>query len=358
MNNENIDKKIVVTGILGQVGSYIAELYLSKGFTVIGIHRRSSTPFLDNIKGIIEHKNFTLREGDITDSTSMNIIVNEYKPYIFINMAAQSHVGSSYSQPIISAVTNYLGVANILEAIRINSPKTRFWNSCTSERYGNNPAEIQDELTHPCPVSPYAAAKVGNELLIDSYKLTYGMYCCYGILFNIESKNRSKAFFTRKVSSWLGNSLDKVRNTIIKELSKDSYISISDAFKYCIDKNIIKKLQLGNLETSRSWTHVSDTIEAIYRQLELPEPDNFVIGREETHTLKEFLTEAFNCVGIDDWTSFVEINREFIRPSDVKLLKPTCTKAKNILRWEPKVSFKELVAEMVNNDIKLNRSII
>lgn len=348
-------KTAVITGGKGQLGSFLSEKFLDEGFRVVNVNRRSAMPDYSNIEHLFSNPNFILHEGDVCDFASVSGIIKEFQPWIIMNTAAQSHVHTSYSQPIVTNEINYIGVINCLEAIRLLSPETRFWNACTSERFGDTKNTVQDENTPPSPVSPYAVSKVAAEYIIDMYKKTYKMHVSYGIMFNFESENRSKAFVTRKITDYIGktfNIVENVADQLFATQPKGGFVSTLDAYTHALNTNQIERLELGNLEASRSWTYCGDTVEGIFKQINLDQPDNFIFGIEETHTIREFLTEAFKIVGIDDWTPFVVQNPKFMRPSEVPYLKPCCEKAKRLLDWEPKVTFKELVAIMVAADIE------
>lgn len=350
-----MDKKtVVITGALGQGGSYAADKYLSEGYKVIGLHRRSSSPCLDNVKHNLKNPNFTLYESDICDTSSINTVINKFKPDIWANFAAQSHVGSSYNQPIITAEINYIAVAKILECLRNNKPDTKFWQASTSERYGNI-ADHQGPDTIPAPISPYAVAKVASEYLIKCYRQTYGMYACYSIMFNYESVRRSKAFLTRKVSDFIGRTFNTIDQNITDILGKAGSISTQEAYKLALEKGWIDYLYLGNINSKRSWTHCKDTIDGVFDQINLEEPQDLIFGLEETHSVSDFLTEAFKVIGVEDWSFIVQKDPKFDRPSDVRCLKPDCSTARKVLGWSPKYSFKDLVKEMVDHDIELNR---
>lgn len=343
---------VVVSGIRGQIASYAAEKFLNEGFNVVGLYRRCSMQDFSNIKHLFDNPNFQVYEADICDMPSIAEVVTKFKPDIFLNFAAQSHVGSSYKQPITTAEVDYLAVAKILEVLRTYSQHTKFWNANTSERFGLYTG-VQNEETPPYPVSPYSCAKTASEYLIKSYNITYGMHASYSIMFNSESPRRSKEFVTRKITNYIGETWNVVDKNIDRYIG-ENFTSSQQCYEIMLANGLIKPLKLGNLDTYRSWTHCKDTVDGIYKQVMLDKPDVFVFGREETHSIREFLTEAFGVVGVSDWSKFVVQDPQFMRPSDVPMLKPDCAKAKNLLGWEPKISFKELVKEMVENDIRLN----
>lgn len=344
----------VIIGIRGQLASYLSEKFLAEGYKVVGVGRRCSMPDYSNINGILDNPNFRLYEADVCDFLSISGLVKDTKPKFLLNCAAQSHVGSSYKQPIITNEINYIGVNNLLEAVRLFSPETIFWSSCTSERFGNTPFIEQNEDTPPYPVSPYAVSKVASEYLIKAYRHTYNMKASYSIMFNFESPRRSKAFVTRKITNYIGEIFNKVENYITNCFGNSNavkFYSAKESFEICLEKGVIQPLKLGNIDTYRSWTHCLDTVDGIFKQITEYPTSDFIFGREETHSVREFLKEAFAVIGIYDWNRFVVQDQEFMRPSDVLLLRPNCQKAKDLLGWKPKITFNELVREMVENDI-------
>lgn len=345
---------VCLTGILGQGASYAADKYLENGYKVIGLHRRSSSPNLQNVKHLLNNEDFILYEADICDTSSISEVITKFKPDLWLNFAAQSHVGTSYNQPIVTAEVNYLGVAKTLECIRTLKPDIKFWQASTSERYGNI-ADHQGLDTPPSPISPYAVSKVASEFLVKAYRQTYNLFACYGIMFNYESPRRSKAFVTRKISDFIGRTFNTVDSSIEKLLdNKPGTISVQQAYDMAIDMKIVPKLQLGNIDSQRSWTHCKDTIDGVFAQMNLDEPVDMIFGLEETHSVKEFLTEAFAYIGVSNWSNIVNINEALFRPSDVRCLKPDCSDAREIVGWSPKYTFKDIVADMVSHDIQLN----
>lgn len=346
-------KTIVITGGLGQFGSHAIDLYLEKGYRVIGLHRRCSLLNCDNVKHNLNNPNFILYEGDITDSSSISDCIKKYQPDLWLNTAAQSHVGTSYSQPILTAEVNYLGVAKTLECIRLLKPDIRFWQASTSERFGNGSIS-QDTETPPDPVSPYAVSKVGSELLVNCYKNTYGMYCCYSIMFNYEGPRRAKSFVTRKISDFIGKAFNIVQDNFDKFVPVNKILSTQLGFEKAIEAGLIDHLYLGNIDSKRSWTHCKDIVRGVYDQMNLEKPTNLMFALKETHSVREFLDEAFACVGIYDWSNIVKIDKNLFRPSDVKSLHPTNINSEEIIGWKPQYTFKELVKEMVDNDIEIN----
>ena len=337
-------KTVVITGIFGQVGSYAADLYLEKGYRVVGLYRRTSSPNYEHVLHNMNNPNFILFEGDISDSSTIIECLNKYKPYAFLNFAAQSHVGTSFHQPVVTTQLNYLAVLEMLEAIRLHSPQTKFWSAATSERYGLCGDIKQDESCPPDPASPYSVAKLAMEQIIKVYSKSYGLYATYSIMFNMESPRRGKAFVTRKITDYIAGTT--------KKLIEMDIIPYKVGFVNAIKGGSIEPLKLGNIDARRSWTHASDTVRGIYDQIELPKPEVFCFGLEETRSIREFLTYSFSLVGVDDWSDIVVHDENMMRPNDVWHLKPTCTKAKTLLNWTPKYTFENLVQEMLEKDFE------
>ena len=326
-------KLALVTGVTGQDGSYLAELLLSKSYQVIGLHRRSSTNNFERIQSILHHHNFHLEEFDLTDPSGTSFIIDKYKPDELYNLAAQSHVGTSFKQPSTTFEIDAVGVINILESIRQFSAKTRLYQASTSEMFGKNYStdsttglKYQDENTAFLPQSPYGVAKLASHRMIQIYREAYNIYCCSGILFNHESPRRGENFVTRKITKYLGQLVNK-------------------------QIPFTTKLKLGNLEACRDWGHARDYVEAMWLMLQQDKADDFVISSGETHSIKEFLNAAFGLFNLD-YEQFVEIDPDLYRPAEVEYLKGNSQKALNKLSWSPKISFEKLVEDMVYSDIK------
>jgi GDPmannose 4,6-dehydratase len=328
-----MNKIAVITGITGQDGSYLSELLLAKNYNVIGLYRRSSTNSFARIKHFIDHNDLTLEEFDLTDPSDTYRIINKYKPQEFYNLAAQSHVATSFKQPSTTFEINTLGVINILEGISRFSPQTKFYQASTSEMFGSNYSDssdgsfYQNENTTFLPNSPYACAKLAAHNMIRIYREAYNLYCCSGILFNHESSRRGENFVTRKITKYIGQLVNN-------KISKDT------------------PLYLGNLKASRDWGHAKDYVEAMYLMLQQNQCDDFVISTNETHTVEEFLAAAFNLVNLN-YQDYVKIDPDLYRPCEVNYLKGDSSKAKQVLGWKPKITFKDLVQDMVSADIKL-----
>lgn len=347
-------KVAIITGVNGQDGSYLAELLLEKQYSVIGLVRRSSVNTHERINHVINKEGFMLLEADITDPSSVNAIVNRYKPDEIYNLAAQSHVKTSFDQPNFTFQVNTMGVLNILEAVRHFSPHTRFYQASTSEMFGSNftfdsylnsfyekdgklcadtkQNKYQDENTNFSPNSPYAVAKVAAHNLVDLYRRSYGLHASCGILFNHESERRGENFVTRKITKYIGKLAHHRRS--IKGLAGESY----------------PVLGLGNLDAVRDWGHAQDYVEAMYLMLQQPKADDYVICTGKGHSVRDFLDAAFKSIGITDWSKYVEIDPQFYRPCEVEFLQGRCNKAKKALGWEPKITFEQLVQRMVQHD--------
>jgi GDPmannose 4,6-dehydratase len=332
-----MNKTAIITGVTGQDGSYLAELLLNYNYKVTGLHRRSSTNNFERINNILKHPNFNLEEFDLTDPNDISYIINKYQPTEFYNLAAQSHVGTSFKQPTTTFEIDTIGVINLLESIKRFSKHTRFYQASTSEMFGSNfsirnnddgtTIKIQDENTTFLPQSPYAVAKLSSHRLVQIYREAYGLYVCSGILFNHESPRRGENFVTRKITKYIGQLINGAIN--------------SDT-----------KLKLGNLSSSRDWGHAKDYVEAMYLMLQQNQnPEDFVICSGQTKTVEEFLELAFNMVNLD-YRNYISIDPELYRPCEVDYLRGCCSKAKKILNWETRISFEELVKDMVDSDIK------
>jgi GDPmannose 4,6-dehydratase len=326
-------KTAAITGITGQDGSYLAELLLEKGYGVVGLYRRSSTNNFHRIENIKNHPRLILNEFDLTDPSDVSDTIIKHRPDEFYNLAAQSHVGTSFKQPTTTFEIDAVGVINILENIRKFSSTTRFYQASTSEMFGknysidNNGVKYQNEETPLIPQSPYAVAKLASHRMVQIYREAYGLYTSSGILFNHEGPRRGENFVTRKITSYIGKLVNK-------KISADI------------------KLKLGNLEANRDWGHAKDYVHAMYLMLQQQKPDDFVISTGESHTVLEFVSKAFDLVGLN-WQDHVIIDPELYRPAEVDFLKGDSSKAQRILNWIPSISFDDLVKDMVSCDVKL-----
>ncbi len=319
--------KALITGITGQDGSYLADLLLEKGYEVHGVIRRSSsinTDRLDHIyKDPHDTQKFRLHYGDLSDSVSVMSLLQEIQPDEVYNLGAQSHVRVSFDIPEYSGDVVGLGVLRMLEGIRKCGLKTRFYQASSSEMYGLVQQVPQSESTPFYPRSPYAAAKVYGHWITVNYRESYDMFACSGILFNHESPRRGETFVTRKITRAVAR----------------------------IKAGIQDKLYLGNLDAKRDWGFAKEYVEAMWLMLQQDKPDDYVIATGETHTVREFLEEAFQHVDLD-WQKYVEFDARYLRPAEVELLIGDASKAKKQLNWEPKTKFKDLVKIMVDADVE------
>ena len=317
--------KALIFGITGQDGSYLAELLLSKGYEVVGVTRRTSTPNTLNINHILQ--NVVLVEGDVTDGFNVSKIIEEHKPDEIYNLAAQSHVGTSFKQPNLTWDITAGGVLNILEAIRYSERRfeMRFYQASSSEMFGKNFSTVngrfkeikfQDENTPFVPQSPYAIAKLAAHHLVRNYREGYGIHGSCGILFNHESERRGEKFVTRKITKWIGEfkswAMDVGFMNDPPQHGNDLLLGP--------DNSTFPKLRLGNLDAKRDWGHAEDYVNAMWLMLQKDDPDDYVIGTGETHSVREFLDAAFASVGIDDWSNLVVVDPEFYRPAEVDYL--------------------------------------
>jgi GDPmannose 4,6-dehydratase len=311
----------LITGITGQDGSYLAELLLSKGYEVVGMVRRSSTVTFERIEHIQD--DIQIVQGDLHDQSSLVSMIEEFEPDEVYNLAAQSFVPTSWSQPILTGEVTALGVARLLEAIRLVNPKIKFYQASSSEMFGKVMEVPQRESTPLYPRSPYGVAKVYGHWITINYRESFDIFATSGILFNHESPRRGLEFVTRKIS-----------HTVAK-------IKLGQA----------KELRLGNLEAQRDWGFAGDYVEAMWMMLQHHTPDNFVIGTGETHSVREFCKLAFGYVGLN-YEDYVVQDPRFYRPAEVDLLISDPTRAKTELGWQTKVSFKGLVEMMVESDLQ------
>ena len=311
----------LITGITGQDGSYLAELLLSKGYRVVGMVRRSSTVTYERIDHLMDH--ITVTQGDLTDQGSLLSIFEDHEPTEVYNLAAQSFVPVSWNQPALTGDVTAIGVTRMLEAIRFVSPKIKFYQASSSEMFGKVLEVPQKETTPFYPRSPYGVAKVYGHWITVNYRESFGMFAVSGILFNHESPRRGLEFVTRKIS----NGVARIKLGLARELC------------------------LGNLEAGRDWGFAGDYVNAMWSMLQQEQPGDFVIGTGETHSVREFCEEAFSHVGLD-YKDFVVQDQRFYRPAEVDLLVSNPGKARQVLGWEPGVSFKELVRMMVDADME------
>ena len=340
-------KKALITGVTGQDGAYLAELLLEKGYEVHGIKRRSSLFNTDRIDHLYQDPHeksprFFLHHGDLTDSSSLIRIIQEIQPNEIYNLAAQSHVAVSFEEPEYTANSDALGALRILEAIRILGleKKTKYYQASTSELFGEVQETPQNEKTPFHPRSPYAVAKLYAHWITINYREAYGIYACNGILFNHESPIRGETFVTRKITRAL--------------------VRIKLGLQDCV--------YLGNIDAKRDWGHAKDYVEMQWLMLQQDKPEDFTISTGEQHSVREFIEiaakevdieikwkgKSINEVGIDTKTNkiIIRVDKKYFRPTEVETLLGDSTKAKNKLNWQPKISFQELVTEMVLSDLE------
>jgi GDPmannose 4,6-dehydratase len=314
-------RKAFITGVTGQDGSYLAELLLEKGYEVHGLIRRSSSFNTWRIDGIRDR--IVLHYGDLVDQNSLMRTLALVGPDEVYNLAAQSHVKVSFEMPEYTANVTGLGVLRVLDAIRDLGLPTRVYQAGSSEMYGLVQETPQSERTPFHPRSPYGCAKIFGHWLAVNYREGYGMHVSNGILFNHESPRRGENFVTRKITRGVA----------------------------AIKKGLETELRLGNLEARRDWGFAKDYVEAMWLMLQQEKPDDYVVATGETHSVQEFLEEAFACAGLD-WRKHVKVDAKYFRPAEVDLLLGDPTKARTVLGWTPKVTFKELVRLMVEADIE------
>ena len=328
---KNKPKTVLITGITGQDGSYLAEILLKKGDEVHGIVRRASTFNTSRINHLYQdphdkNKKLFLHHGDLADAGTIRKIIYQTKPDEIYNLGAQSHVKVSFEIPEYTMDITGNGALRILEAIRDfqteTGKKVKFYQASSSEMFGSSPPP-QNEETPLIPQSPYGAAKVFAYNMTNLYRDAYGIFAVNGILFNHESPRRGETFVTRKITRAIAR----------------------------IKAGLDKKLYLGNLDAKRDWGYAPEYMEAAWLMMQQPKPDDYVIGTGETHTVKEFVELAFKEAGLGNWKKYIEIDSQYYRPAEVNYLAADTTKAKKILKWQPKTKFKDLVKIMVWNDI-------
>ena len=322
-------KIALIFGVTGQDGSYLAEFLIKKGYYVHGVKRRSSSFNTGRLDRIYQDpherkKIFFLHFGDVTDAISVSSLIKKIKPDEIYNLAAQSHVAVSFEVPEYTANADAIGALRILEAIRFHKlqKKTKFYQAGTSEMFGKVQETPQNEKTPFYPRSPYGVTKVYAHWITINYREAYKIFACNGILFNHESPIRGETFVTKKIIQGL--------------------IKIKNGYQ--------KKLFLGNLYSKRDWGHAKDYVEAMWLMLQQRKPDDFVIGTGKQYSVEDFARLAFSMAGLN-YKRYVKIDKNLIRPSEVDTLKADFSKARRILKWKPKISFKELVSEMVESDL-------
>jgi GDPmannose 4,6-dehydratase len=322
-------KTAFITGVTGQDGSYLAEFLLNKGYTVVGMKRRTSVINTSNIDHLYDNRNFKLVYGNMNDVGSMYRVLSEYQPDEVYNLAAQSHVRTSFDVPEETVDAAAMGTMRLLEACRQMVPDVKFYQASSSEMYGDNVEVPQNEETKMTPASPYAAAKLFSHNVVRNYRISYRMHASCGILFNHESPRRGETFVTRKITTAVAK----------------------------IKLGVQEKLFLGNLDAKRDWGFAGDYVEAMWLMLQHKNPDDYVIATGETYTVRQFLEEAFSLADLD-WKKHVEIDNRLFRPHEVPLLLGDPRKAQNVLGWKPRVCFKDLVKMMYESDLAKVKTII
>lgn len=316
-------KRVLITGINGMDGSHLADFLLDKNYEIFGIERRSSVKNRTNTSHLEGKINFI--NGDLTDQNSLLRCLKISEPHEVYNLAAQSFVGESWNTPEQTSDVTGLGALRMLEAIREFDPKNsiKFYQASSSEMFGRMVENPANENTPFYPRSPYGVAKLYAHWITKNYRESYGMFNCSGILFNHESERRGLEFVTRKITEGVAK----------------------------ISLGLADKIILGNLEAKRDWGYAPDYIEAMWLMMQSEEPDDFVIATGETHSIREFLDEAFSVIEIKDWSKYVVQDQKFMRPAEVDVLRGNPEKAKKLLNWKPKTNFKQLVNIMINSDI-------
>jgi len=323
-----MSKKALITGITGQDGSYLTRLLIDKGYEVHGTVRRSSSINTERIDDIISRHlssgQLKLHYSDLLDSSSLNTLVQSISPDEIYNLAAQSHVMVSFENPMFTSQTGTIGSLSLLEAIRYSDKDIKFYQASSSEMYGGKSRDKLNENSTFDPRSPYAVSKVFAHNMTKMYRDSYNLFCVNGILFNHESPMRGQTFVTRKITRAVGR----------------------------IHLGIQEKLTLGNLDASRDWGFAGDYVEGMWKMLQHESPDDWVLATGESHTVKEFLKIAFDLLDLN-WEEYVLTSERYLRPNEVDYLLGDYSKAKKVLDWEPKTSFKELIEMMVKSDIEL-----
>jgi GDPmannose 4,6-dehydratase len=313
--------KALITGVTGQDGSYLAELLLSKGYEVVGVVRRTSHHSYERIEHLLDR--IEVVAADLLDQHSLTVVLQETQPDEVYNLAAQSYVPTSWTQPVLTGEFTALGVTRILEAVRLVHPRAKFYQASSSEMFGRVTETPQRETTPFYPRSPYGVAKVYGHWITVNYRESYNLYAVSGILFNHESPRRGIEFVTRKVTDGVAR----------------------------IKLGLAKEIPLGNLDARRDWGYAGDYVEAMWRMLQQPSPQDYVVGTGQTHSVRDLVDAAFSHVGLD-WRKYVKSDPRYMRPAEVDVLQADPSKAKRELGWSPTVKFGELVAMMVDADLE------
>jgi GDPmannose 4,6-dehydratase len=313
--------RALITGVTGQDGSYLAEMLLAKGYEVVGVVRRTSHHSYERIEHLLDR--IEVVAADLLDQHSLTVVLQDTRPDEVYNLAAQSYVPTSWTQPVLTGEFTALGVTRILEAIRLVHPSAKFYQASSSEMFGRVRETPQRETTPFYPRSPYGVAKVYGHWITVNYRESYGLYAVSGILFNHESPRRGVEFVTRKVTDGVAR----------------------------IKLGLAKELRLGNLDARRDWGYAGDYVEAMWRMLQQPRPQDYVVGTGQTHSVRELVEAAFEHVGLN-WQDYVKTDAKYVRPAEVDLLQADASKARRDLGWSPKVGFRELVAMMMDADLE------
>ncbi len=313
--------RALITGITGQDGSYLAEFLLEKGYEVVGVVRRTSHDSYERIGHFLDR--ITVTPADLLDQHSLTSVIRDVTPDEIYNLAAQSFVPTSWSQPVLTGEFTALGVTRILEAIRLAHPEARFYQASSSEMFGNAVETPQRERTPFYPRSPYGVAKVYGHWITVNYRESYGLYAVSGILFNHESPRRGLEFVTRRISDGVAR----------------------------VKLGLVQDLTLGNLDARRDWGYAGDYVDAMWRMLQQDAAEDYVVGTGETHSVREFVQLAFAHVGLD-WEQYVKVDPALLRPAEVEILQADPTKVREQLGWRPVVDFKSLIAMMVDSDLE------
>ncbi len=313
--------KALITGVTGQDGSYLAELLLAKGYEVVGVVRRTSHHSYERIEHLLDR--IEVVAADLLDQHSLTVVLQDTRPDEVYNLAAQSYVPTSWTQPVLTGEFTALGVTRILEAIRLVHPTARFYQASSSEMFGRVTETPQRETTSFYPRSPYGVAKVYGHWITVNYRESYNIYAVSGILFNHESPRRGIEFVTRKVTDGVAR----------------------------IKLGMAQQISLGNLDARRDWGFAGDYVDAMWRMLQRPSPQDYVIGTGRTHSVRELVEAAFSHVGLD-WQKHVVTDPRFMRPAEVDLLLADPSKARQELGWTPQVNFQQLIAMMVDSDLE------
>ncbi|MBX7138600.1 MAG: GDP-mannose 4,6-dehydratase [Oligoflexia bacterium] len=317
------NKVALITGITGQDGSYLAEFLLTKGYKVYGMVRRASVEKFERIEHLIDSNQIELIQGDLLDQYSLTAVLQQARPNEVYNLAAQSFVPTSWAQPVLTSEFTAVGVTRLLEAIRFVDPSIRFYQASSSEMFGKVRETPQTEMTPFYPRSPYGVSKVYGHYIVVNYRESYNLFAVSGILFNHESPRRGLEFVTRKVTDGVAR----------------------------IKLGLASDLKLGNLDAKRDWGFAGDYVQAMWLMLQQSKPEDYVIATGKTHSVRDLVNVAFSHVDLD-WNKFVKTDKAFLRPAEVDLLVGDSNKAHKELKWEPKVSFEEMIRMMVDADLE------